>query len=96
MSRPADCAHCSDGNGGRDSMDDGRAVRCPACAELICPSCRAMSGPTTCGSHADGDENAADIQEAEGPKDRRARLRAWRRAGSPHIAGDQYPLAKSA
>lgn len=55
-----------------------------------------MSGPTTCGTHADGDENADDIAGDEEPNHRRARLAAYRRAGSPHIAGDQYPLAKIA
>lgn len=96
MSKQAKCAHCSAENGARDSMDDGRAVRCPACGELVCPSCRAMSGPATCGSFADGDENAEEIDYDENRNHRRARLAAWRRAGSPFVAGDQYPLAKIA
>lgn len=87
------CAHCDNGpNDRRASMDDGRAVRCPACDELICPSCRAMSGPSTCGSYADGDENAADIATEESPEHTLDRLAAYRRAKSPHVAGLAYPL----
>lgn len=43
------CAHCDSGDGqGPASRDYRRRVRCPACDELICPACRAMSTPTDC------------------------------------------------
>lgn len=86
-----ECAHCSDGVfGDRASMDDGRARRCPACGQLVCPSCRAMSGPQTCGSYADGDENAADIANSETKRQKRARLVAA--GASDYFATRGYPL----
>lgn len=77
----SDCAHCSDGRfpGDRDSNDYGRRSRCPACAELVCPSCRAKSGPTVCGTHADGDENMTEIRRTENKLHRRGRRSAQRR-----------------
>lgn len=90
--KPRECAHCSDGVfGDRASMDDGRARRCPACNQNVCPSCRAMSGPQTCGSYADGDENAADIANNESKRQQRARLVAAG-ASSYFATSGGYPL----
>lgn len=91
------CSHCGESKQNpRASLDDGRAVRCPACDELVCPSCRAMSGPATCGSYADADENLKEITESETRTHRRGRLAAAERATSPYVAGDQYPLGDAA
>lgn len=88
------CAHCDIGSDPRESMDYGEAEPCPACGLPVCPSCRAMSGPTVCGTWADGPENADEIRESEAfnPKARAARLAAYARATSPEVAGDQYEL----
>lgn len=48
------CAHCED-----ESGDAGRRVRCPACGELVCPGCRAMSTPTDCQAFSDDSALAA-------------------------------------
>lgn len=95
MSKLTPCAHCAEREREpRTSMDAGRAVKCPACEELVCPSCRALSGPTVCGSFADGNENAAEIHESEqgNRKARLHRIDAWKRATHPNISGDRYPL----
>ena len=42
------CAHCDDGENGPDSHDFRRRNRCPACDELVCQKCHAMSTPTDC------------------------------------------------
>lgn len=81
------CAHCDGGSG-----DHGRKVECPACELPICPSCRALTGPTICGTHADGNENATEIFESESTVHRRHRLLARKRAHAPYISGDEYPL----
>lgn len=51
-----------------------------------------MSGPTTCGNYADGNENAHDILQAESASGRRQRVAAWKRADSSEIRGTNYPL----
>lgn len=75
----SDCAHCSTMRGDRDSNDYSRRTTCPACGELVCPSCRAKSGPTVCGSFADGQENMAEIRRTESKLQRRGRAAARRR-----------------
>lgn len=78
--RQAVCAHCGDEQEPRGSKDYGKAYDCPACGKKICPSCRAKSGPTICGSFADGDENMAEIYRTEKPRHRQSRKLARRNA----------------
>lgn len=87
------CAHCDGGSGfGRESCDDGRGVRCPSCGEVICPSCRAFSGPNTCGSYADEDENKTDVLTSETTKHRRARIACARRATNASVLDARWPF----
>lgn len=55
-----------------------------------------MSGPTVCGSFADGDENAHEVAGMESVKHQRARMAAWRRSLLRDQAGKEadrtYPL----